>query len=71
MAMTQNKGIGMTDQEWAEIVKKKAQDDLLDKRNCQFQLKAQREQLKAELDLQIQKRKDLDMQRKSIEEANG
>lgn len=71
MAMTQNKGIGMTDQEWAEIVKKKAQDDLLDKRNCQFQLKAQREQLKAELDLQVQKRKDLDMQRKSIEEANG
>lgn len=40
MAMTQNKGLGMTEQEWAVIVKQRAEEDLLDKRNSQNKLKA-------------------------------
>lgn len=51
MAMTVNKGVGMSDAEWNEIVKNSVEEEQKQKELAKLRLIKQREVLKNELDL--------------------
>lgn len=65
--MTVNKGVGMTDAEWNEIVRRKAQDELDDKRDKKDRVYRQREKLRGELSEQMSKRREQDMLKTSTD----
>lgn len=67
--MTQNKGIGMTDIEWNEIVLRNVQREKDEAEQKKQSLVKQREQMKLELENQVKLKKIKELEAKNMEKS--